>query len=53
MVQPLDSAQVELCSDECGAESCFLDEFIRRVGREGETSNCGCARGTCAAHDYG
>jgi hypothetical protein len=38
-------------------ESCFGDEFVRRVSAEGEkggeTVNSGCVKCACAAHDYG
>jgi hypothetical protein len=57
MVHPLDSVQVELCYDVCGIESCFRDEFVRRVSAEGEkggeTGNYGCVRCTYVAHDFG
>jgi hypothetical protein len=55
-VQPLDSVLVESCRDVCSVESCFRDESIKRVCAEGEkggeTTDYGCVRCTCAAHDY-
>jgi hypothetical protein len=35
-MQPLDSVRVELCNDARRVESCFGDEFVRRVIAEGE-----------------
>jgi hypothetical protein len=36
MMQPLDSVRLELCNDAKCVESCFRDEFVRRVSAEGE-----------------
>jgi hypothetical protein len=36
VVQPLDSVRVELCEYARCVESCFGDEFVTRVGAEGE-----------------
>jgi hypothetical protein len=48
---------VELCDDAYCVESCFSDEFVKRVYAEGEEGgeigNGGCARCACAAYDYG
>jgi hypothetical protein len=48
---------VKLCEYARCAESCFGDEFVRRVGVEGEergeTCDGGCVRCTRAAHDDG
>jgi hypothetical protein len=50
MVQPLDRVQVEMCQDACVVESCFRDEFVKRVTAEGEkggnSGSCGCVRCT-------
>jgi hypothetical protein len=36
ILQQLDSVRVELCKDAGRVESCFGDEFVRRVSAEGE-----------------
>jgi hypothetical protein len=52
----LDSVRVKLCEYAC-VESYFGDEFVRRVGAEGEergeACDGGCVRCARAAHDYG
>jgi hypothetical protein len=35
-MQPLDNVRMELCKDARRVESCFGDEFVKRVGAEGE-----------------
>jgi hypothetical protein len=35
-MQPLNIVRMELCKDARCVESCFGDEFVRRVGAEGE-----------------
>jgi hypothetical protein len=35
-MQRLDNVRVELCKDTRRVESCFGDEFVRRVSAEGE-----------------
>jgi hypothetical protein len=35
-MQPLNTVRVELCKDAIRVKSCFRDEFVRRVGAEGE-----------------
>jgi hypothetical protein len=56
-VLPSNNVHVELCKDACGVESCFRDEFIERIGAEGEKGgeigDDGFVRGTCAARDEG
>jgi hypothetical protein len=32
----MNSVRVELCEDACRVDSCFGDEFVRRVSAEGE-----------------
>jgi hypothetical protein len=36
MIQALNSVRVELCNDAGRDKSCFVDEFVKRVGAEGE-----------------
>jgi hypothetical protein len=36
MAQPLESVRVELCKDACCVESCFGDEFVKRVSTAGK-----------------
>jgi hypothetical protein len=44
-MQPLNSVRVELCKDASRVESCFGDEFARRVGAEGEERGKTCNGG--------
>jgi hypothetical protein len=44
-MQPLNSVRVELCKDARRVESCFGDEFVRRVGEEGEERGEACDGG--------
>jgi hypothetical protein len=45
MVKPLDSVRVELCEYARCVESCFRNEFVRRVGAEGEERGKTCNGG--------
>jgi hypothetical protein len=53
----LNNVRVKLCEYARRVESCFRDEFVRRVGTEGEergeTCDAECVRCTHAAHDDG
>jgi hypothetical protein len=41
----LDSVRMELCKDARRVESCFGDEFVRRVNAEGEERGEACDGG--------
>jgi hypothetical protein len=45
IMQPLDSVRVELCKDAGRVESCFLDEYARRVNADGEKGGETCDGG--------